>query len=317
MPNVWVLPILTGALFAISAPLYAADNPRQDVRYQSLVAAFSAAIAEKRPLEESCTVLHGPTGNTKLDLILKPYFERQAIISHGAARFPIVDCTYTAAKQGRSGRVIMMNPTADQLAVWIVTACTKAGVRPKNLSEDDCMAKSARMIWFQSNAQYPITGYVPEPANLCDESWPESNTALFGFRDGVTVGLDGTPHEAGNEPKNPCETDVSASCTIELIPDEQIKAALSAKVTKLAPKAYARLSNLPLRAELDDTPENHCPAKNGDPPEWLTRARTGYLNGLGANSYDFLEKWITSDEKEKVFTCRRFDDPNLLADCTK
>jgi hypothetical protein len=299
-------------------PIYASEDiPQHHKRYTTLLSAFAAKLTKGRPLEERCNEITSLTGDASLDEILRPYRERQALISNGAIRFPILDCTYSAANQGRSGRVIMMNPPADQLATWIVTACTKPGIRPPNQTEDDCMAKAARMIWLQANAQYPITGYVPEPANLCKKTWPESKTALFGFRDGVTVGLDGTPHEAGNPPANPCEIPVSAICTIEPIKDAQFRAALGAKVTKLASTAYARLSNLPLRKHLADTAANHCPAANGDPPEWLARARASYLDGVGSNSYGFLEEWVTSDEKDSRFTCKRLTSSNLLDACSE
>lgn len=309
---------ITLLLLAVSLSPAAAsmDDPRQDRRYKRLHDMFSKAMIKKRPLEQSCKAITGPTGTSGLDRILAPYLARQTEIADGAARFPILDCVYSAKRKGRDGRVIMMNPPADQLAAWIVTSCRQPGVRPDGLSESDCMAKAARMIWMQSNAQFPITGYLPEPAAMCDALWASNGTALFGFRDGVTVSLAGTPHEPGNEPRNPCgERRVYATCTTVPISAKQIEAALTAPVTKVPRRAYSRLSNLPIRAEMPDGDASRCPLDNGDPPEWLTRARTSYLTAIGASQYRFLERSITLNDKDPRFSCRKLWDAALLGPC--
>jgi len=92
--------------------------------------------------------------------------------------FPLEQCSYT--KNGIKASVIMLNPSAEQIARWVVDACYEAG-HP----EPEYMDKLYAHIICQSNGQFPVAGIVLEdmdgngkPNNYC-------------FRNGMTVNIEG------------------------------------------------------------------------------------------------------------------------------
>ncbi|SDA69534.1 hypothetical protein [Mesorhizobium qingshengii] len=98
---------------------------------------------------------------------------------------PVKVCTYTDTqfpKNPVKATAYLLFPSADQLASWIVNACVDAG-------RDDlttCTGRLASRLWMASNAQFPVAGYVVEPAQ--DKKWKYPNESYcFLFRDGVSV----------------------------------------------------------------------------------------------------------------------------------
>jgi hypothetical protein len=87
--------------------------------------------------------------------------------------------------------VTMLNPSASTLARWIVTACLDAGTTRLEV----CAKRLLREIWSASNAQFPVSGYVIEPASVI--GGPADQPRCFPFRNGVTVrtatGRSGSP----------------------------------------------------------------------------------------------------------------------------
>ncbi|NEX92640.1 glucosaminidase domain-containing protein [Caulobacter sp. 17J65-9] len=92
--------------------------------------------------------------------------------------FPVQRCSYTA--MGVQARVFMLNPSADQLARWTASACLDAAANDPKA----CVRWLVGETWAASNAQFPVTGYVIEPAASAGGSGSAATCQYF--RDGVT-----------------------------------------------------------------------------------------------------------------------------------
>lgn len=95
-------------------------------------------------------------------------------------RFPLRRCTYTHL--GVTASVTMLNPTAERLAQWTVTACRDALVA--NMKQ--CTHWIRARIWSQSNGQFPISGFVVEPSSVIGRSPPDA-PLCFLFRNGIVI----------------------------------------------------------------------------------------------------------------------------------
>lgn len=93
----------------------------------------------------------------------------------GWARYPTMRCAYEAASHVQLD-VILLNPSARQLASWYVTACRDAHARYLV----QCAQRIDLVTTCQSGAQFPVAGYVDEGK-------------VYTFRDGVTVRMNGLP----------------------------------------------------------------------------------------------------------------------------
>ena len=76
----------------------------------------------------------------------------------------------------KTGRVYMLNPSAERLAAWIATGVWKA----KDTLSLEMMEKTLRFITWQSGVQFPVCGIVYEDMYGTGE-YP------YLFKDGVTV----------------------------------------------------------------------------------------------------------------------------------
>jgi hypothetical protein len=276
--------------------------------------AFAAKLADGRPMEQTCNLLIPQT--PVFETLLKPYRDRQAAIENGASRFPIRRCSYN--QDGFTAEVIMMNPDAEQIARWVVSACQASRrVATGELGFERCLVSAAREIWLQANAQFPISGLVVEDID-CDG--PRSTQ--WGFRHGATVRLEGMPKaDEESQPAGVCQSppaDVPRLCTAAKIDDPGLRESLlTAPVVETAALAYARLSNLS-RTSVFQGNAGRCPRPGGGQPEWLDRSRDGYLAALGSDDYPMLTQWIDSDravlEPGNRFGCARLD-AMLLGKC--
>jgi hypothetical protein len=105
----------------------------------------------------------------------------------------------TAPKKGypaRTAEVLMLNPGNEQLARWVVNACIEA----KGSPDARYTEKLCERIRDQSGGQFPVAGIVYE-----DMAGPFT---IWGFRDGVTVGFQGTIND---EPKQVTPEQIRAS----------------------------------------------------------------------------------------------------------
>lgn len=96
--------------------------------------------------------------------------------------FPVQKCAYEDV--GITVHTYMLNPSADQLARWTVTACHDAGAA----SLRNCIAYMAKLIMKASSGVFPISGYIPEPAE--SGGGHGSAAQCYLFRDGVTITTD-------------------------------------------------------------------------------------------------------------------------------
>jgi hypothetical protein len=93
--------------------------------------------------------------------------------------FPVQRCGYNDS--GVKVQTYMLNPAADKLARWTVTAC-------KDANSNDlatCAAAVSKTIMSASSGVFPVAGFIPEPAS--SGGGTGSSMVCFLFRDGVTV----------------------------------------------------------------------------------------------------------------------------------
>jgi hypothetical protein len=134
--------------------------------------------------------------------------------------FPLTHWRYTTPDK-KTAEVIMLNPSNEQLAKWVVNACfeTKGG----GLSGEDLFKFSKQLcdqIIGQTGGQFPVAGIVYE--NMGGGAF-----LVWGFRDGVTVGYSGIENEVPTQ-----------------VTERQIKASLN-RLTPLRYVGYqARLQSL-------------------------------------------------------------------------
>lgn len=93
--------------------------------------------------------------------------------------FPIQRCVYVDTRV--QVQTYMLNPTADQLAKWTVTACVDASAR--DLS--GCAGIVSNYVVKASSGVFPVAGFIPEPSS--SGGGKTNETDCFLFRDGVTV----------------------------------------------------------------------------------------------------------------------------------
>jgi hypothetical protein len=155
------------------------------------------------------------------------YMERNCVPAAlpGWTGFPLQRCEY--AHLGATARVTMLNPDANRLARWTVTACLDA----RAAQMDRCLRHIERRIWHASNAQFPVSGFVIEPRSVLGMS-PPNAPLCFLFRNGVTMrtaSLTTAPPAAGR-----CGPETAES-------DPATKAFRFARIASTTRKEYAVL----------------------------------------------------------------------------
>lgn len=209
--------------------------------------------------------------NPALRPVLKPYLEHPS-----AANLKLRDCKYTSA--GLSGRVLMVNADADQLARWTISACKATNQKTRPL----CLTAVVNDLWCPSNAQFPIAGTVVEPAENCGKGL---GSALIAFRDGVTVRLKSFGSTCVKQQLTP---DQLAS----VLAEPPVKSAFFARIAN-AHRDLIRASGVP-QAKLGRLPVN------GEIP-YLKTVREAYLDAFGRDDYSFLSVWAAANEKSGFF----------------
>ncbi|MGR9154643.1 hypothetical protein ACU8L5_36110 (plasmid) [Rhizobium leguminosarum] len=104
---------------------------------------------------------------------------------------PVQACTYTDTqfpKNHVTTTAYLLFPSADQLASWIVNACVDA----RRIDLTTCTGRLASRMWKASNGQFPVAGYVVEPAQEKTWEYPD-DPYCFLFRDGVGVTTESYP----------------------------------------------------------------------------------------------------------------------------
>jgi hypothetical protein len=197
-PVTLALSLLALASFTTSA--FAADQPPSAEE----IAAVNAYLTLH---------LHSPRGMEQVNLGSDSHYP-------GWEGFTLIHWRYTTDDR-KSAEVLMLNPTNDQIARWIVTACHEVGHPVFTGSVPSKYAiKLCDQIIGQSGGQFPVAGIVYEDMG-------GGPFLVWGFRDGVTVGYEGITNEVPDQ-----------------VTPDQIKASLN-RATKLRYEGYqARLESI-------------------------------------------------------------------------
>jgi hypothetical protein len=189
--------------------------------------------------------------------------------------FPTQRYTYSVTdKDGttKTADVVMLNPSAEQIARWIVFALIEVN---GTYSPDDGR-KIFRHILSQSGGQFPVAGVVYEDILPADGKYE-----LYCFRDGVTVSLEGVPHRS----------------TTPLTP-EQIQLSLTAPITRVF--TYARIqSTSPAQFIAIGGPPDIL--KDGRPTlRWPDAIRAAYQSAWNSPRNDLLLAWVNANMKKEI-----------------
>jgi hypothetical protein len=123
--------------------------------------------------------------------------------------FPVRRCRYSDG--GVDVRTAMLNPTAQQLALWSVNACTDTGAKDAK----SCALGIARVILSASSGVFPVEGYIPESAS--SGGGKGTQILCYYFRDGVTVRLDGVQGVPAS---------INCACPVAGCPEEKVVRAM-------------------------------------------------------------------------------------------
>ena len=93
--------------------------------------------------------------------------------------FPVRNCSYSDV--GITTKAYMLNPSADQLARWTVTACHEA----QATSVKHCVTRMVNLIVGDSSGVFPVAGFIVEPAKSAGGKG--NGPVCLLFRDGVTI----------------------------------------------------------------------------------------------------------------------------------
>lgn len=109
----------------------------------------------------------------------------------GYLGYPVVECTYTSNGGGHSkaltAKVRLLEPSAQQLALWSVHACRANHVIEARM--ETCLGQLIDEVWLANNATFPVAGIVIE---RCADSGSGCGADAdrprnVPFQDGVTV----------------------------------------------------------------------------------------------------------------------------------
>lgn len=177
------------------------------------------------------------------------------------ATFPVQRCLYSDS--GVTVQTYMLNPSADQLARWTVTACADA----QAAAPAACASAVSKAIMAASSGVFPVAGFIPEPAS--SGGGVGSRVLCFLFRDGVTV-------TTLKVPSAPAAVD--GHCVSSNENDEPVvKAKRYARVASTTRDDYRRSGGL----------EEVGTEVNGD-PRWLDVVRTLYQKAWGSDRNELI-----------------------------
>ncbi|EEF62879.1 hypothetical protein [Pedosphaera parvula] len=189
----------------------------------------------------------------------------QKVTVPGWENFPTIKYTYTlndkATGTNKTVSVIMLNPDAQLLARWIVTACFEV----KGSADTNLTKKLTDRIISQSGGQFPVRGIVYEdilPANGIHE--------VYCFMDGVTVKVNGVDHRSEKQSS----------------PDQMNKALQATKADVTWVGKYARIQGT--------TREEYQQAggkENVQDAAWLDISRKLYQQAWNSDRNELLIAW--------------------------
>jgi hypothetical protein len=197
---------------------------------------------------------------------------RPAVVP-GWEGFPTRRYTYTVRdKDGtaKSADVILLDPTATQLADWIVQCL--AEVRG-HYTPDDGRRLFSHVI-AQSGGQFPVAGVVYEdilPADGANE--------IYCFRDGVTVEVENVPHR-GTAP----------------LTKEQVEASINGNVRRVF--QYARVQSTSPKMWIDAGGSHDVLGPDGKPTSrWRAVIREEYQKAWTSPRNALMVAWVKANTK--------------------
>jgi hypothetical protein len=142
---------------------------------------------EQRYVARNCASGGVPATSPLWSTVLAPY-----------AGLPVQDCA--PVRDGLKARALVLLPSAQQVATWIVEACRAIGHDGARLQA--CGTKLLSHMVGSNGLQFIVSGLIHEPKEFgfdsADRASPtcratRSKEVLYSFRDGITVRLDGQP----------------------------------------------------------------------------------------------------------------------------
>jgi len=199
--------------------------------------------------------------------------EGRDVVVAGWEGFPTRRYTYSVKdKDGtiKSADVILLDPSAEQIARWIVSALvevTGGYDAPRG-------REIFRHILAQSGGQFPVAGVVYEDILPAD-----GRNEIYCFRDGVTVAIAGVPHR-GTDPLTP----------------QQLAASVDGKITRVY--TYARIASTSPQMWMTAGGSKDVLGADGKPTEkWLAAVRSAYQAAWTSDRNELLVAWVRANVK--------------------
>jgi len=167
----------------------------------------------------------------------------------------------------KTGKVYLLNPSPEKLAMWIATTCWKVKHRLENKYTDSLL----RWIKNQSGAQFPIKGVVYEDQYTKDFQEP------YVFKDGVTVYI-----------KDSAMFPTDKTCT-----PEQLDFYLSITNNDLKPQTgqYARICSTRREDYKSAGGKEDVGDTNDRKQKWLDVVRELYKKAWNADENELIIMW--------------------------
>jgi hypothetical protein len=186
--------------------------------------------------------------------------------------FPLSRCRYSVVDTDgttKTADVIMLKPSPEQVARWVVNAVTDttATLRP------ELCDKLFSHIIGQSGGQYPVAGVVYEDIIPADGKFE-----IYCFRNGVTAAIDGVPHR-GTEPLTPA----------------QVEASLYGRVTSVY--RYARIQSTSPEEYTANGGRRAVGTNQLRTPEWLEASRECYQASWHSDGSEMMTAWARANLK--------------------
>lgn len=142
------------------------------------------------------------------------------VVVPGYERFPTKRCSYETADAGEGvfdplpAQVIVLNPSAQQLAAWSINACRANGAQDQSIIS--CSGEIRKHVVSSNGAQFPVAGSVVESYcnsstryGSCEDLDPTSEWRRprhTWFRDGVSVDYNAAQGVRWTDVRYPPET---------------------------------------------------------------------------------------------------------------
>jgi hypothetical protein len=188
----------------------------------------------------------------------------------GWDKFTLSRCRYSVHDRDgttKTATVVMLNPSAEQLARWVATACVAA----KGEAKPEWTERLFNHVIGQSGGQYPVAGIVYEDILPADGAYE-----TYCFRDGVTVEVEGVPHRGTRQP-SPGQIDSSLTGTV-------VRVFRYARVQSTTPEEY-RHNGGTIEVGTNEKPQ----------PAWLDVSRECYQRAWSSDWNDLMIAWARAN----------------------